>query len=136
MSEVVIAPTAPARWNRFVEGTLYVINAMAFLGGVAILTHVDFILRPVCAAMLVLFGPGTGITLLFRSMDVKLRYVLSVALSLACTVLTAEFLLAFDHLESTPGAMILSWITAFGFLAWTPQKSKTDEPVVGDEVAS
>lgn len=100
------------------------LNILAFACGVMILADVQVFLRPWCAAILVLFGPGSGIVRSFRSFDTALRCVLVVAISLSCTVLVAEFLLAIGNFRTFPAAFTLTMLTALSFLLSPVGRSK------------
>jgi hypothetical protein len=72
------------------------------------------VVRPYAAVILVLFGAGSSLTRPLRNLDVVLRLALTVGLSLACSVLTAQVLLATHNMHATPAAVVLTALTGIG----------------------
>lgn len=110
-------PVVTDHWNRLVEWIIPAVNVVALLAGLVIIADVDFSARPAFAAFLFLLGPGSGLVQVVGRFDTAVRFVLVVGLSVACSVLTAELLLALHGLDSTVGAIVLTLITASGLVA-------------------
>jgi hypothetical protein len=107
---------APFVWDRLLERVFVLLNVLAFVSGLLITVDVEFVMRPACAALLFLFGAGSGLTMLMGRIDVGLRYVLAVSLSVAVSILLSEVLLAMGALRSTPAAVVLTVLTGLGVL--------------------
>ena len=105
------------RWHDVVEAFIPLINVVAIFCGLLIISDLDFGARPACAAILFLFGAGSGLVQVVARFNTAVRWALMVGLSVACSILTAQFLLSVGSLNSTSAAAILTVITATGFFA-------------------
>jgi len=104
------------RWASMCRSSIGVINVAALAAGVVLILDTQLAGRAWLAVLVFAFGPGTGLVHLFRNIDVTLQWALIPALSLACSLLTAQILLTTDSLGGAHGAIVLTSITAIGVL--------------------
>ncbi len=116
------------QWHRLAERAIVLVNGLALFAGVVIAADIDVPGRLALATILCLFGPGSGLVLLVDRLDTAVRWVLTVGLSVACSVLIAQLLLSVHNLDSTLGALLLTAITASGLLRFVSRSRRSGGP--------
>ena len=116
-ADIAESPTPITPWDKFAGFAIVVVNGIALVSGVVLITDAHFTGRAWLAVVLFTLGPGSGLVQFFRRLDVSIRWLLVVALSVACSILTAEVLLVLHALGPSMNAAVLTAITASGVVA-------------------
>lgn len=101
---------------------------IALATAVMAIEDVDSPIRVWTTVLLVLFGPGSGLTQFLRIPDKALQLGVVIALSLTIDILVGQGLLSAHNLSASAAACILAGFTCIRPLRRRPSPSESNEP--------